>query len=243
MELTKLEHDLQISMSNALTRAGHSLTLSEKRLVMLCMGKLDSTKPELLDQIYKSKVTASDYANQWNVSLDTAYDQLKSASKSLHDRKIIFFDPAHKRTGKKADYTVMNWVGQVDYHGGEGWVELHWWPTLMRHLVGLKKQFTSYRLEQATALRSVSSWRLLELLSRFKDTGWAQYTIEDFADAMDATEKQKQDFAAIRRKIIEPAISELTLKNNWEIEWKPIKEGRKVVAIRFDFRLTGKKAE
>jgi plasmid replication initiation protein len=80
---------------------------------------------------------------------------------------------------------------------------------------------------------------------RFKSTGWAEYSIEDFAVSMDATEKQKQDFAAIRRKIIEPAVSELQEKDDWIIKWMPIKLGRKVKSIRFEFKRTptAKKAE
>jgi plasmid replication initiation protein len=70
---------------------------------------------------------------------------------------------------------------------------------------------------------------------RFKATGWAEYSIEDFATSMDATEKQKADFAKIRTKIIEPAIKELTEKDGWLIQWRPIKAGRKVKALRFDF--------
>ena len=79
------------------------------------------------------------------------------------------------------------------------------------------------------------SWRLLELLLRFKESGWAEYTIEDFAVAMDATPKQAADFAKIRTKIIEPAIKELFDKNGFVIQWKPIKAGRKVKSLRFDF--------
>ena len=41
---------------------------------------------------------------------------------------------------------------------------------------------------------------------RFKSSGHAEYTIEDFCKSMDATAKQSADFAAIRRKIIEPAV-------------------------------------
>ena len=51
---------------------------------------------------------------------------------------------------------------------------------------------------------------------------------------MDATEKQKQNFAAIRRKIIEPAVIELK-DDGWEIEWRTITAGRKVIAVRFEF--------
>ena len=102
-------------------------------------------------------------------------------------------------------------------------------------LVGLRKQFTTYQLQQASALRSVYSWRLLELLMRFKSSGKAEYTVEDFAASMDATEKQRADFSKLRTKMIEPAVKELTEKDGWLIQWEPIKAGRKVKAVRFTF--------
>jgi plasmid replication initiation protein len=70
---------------------------------------------------------------------------------------------------------------------------------------------------------------------RFQSTGWAEYSIEDFCTSMDATSKQREDFGAIRRRIIEPAVKELVEKDNWLIQWQPIKAGRKVTAVRFTF--------
>ena len=229
--------DRWVNMSNALTRAGHGLTLAEKRIVAIAASTLDSARVLLAGEVPKTRIMAAEYAETFGVSLDVAYVQLRDSAKALHDRHITFFEPSYKRNGKpiKPTRVVMNWVGQVNYQEGEGWVELHWWPALMRHLVGLKKQFTSYQLQQASALRSAYSWRLLELLMRFKTTGWAEYTIEDFCQSMDATEKQRADFAKIRTKIIEPAVKELTEKDGWLIEWKPIKAGRKVRALRFTF--------
>jgi plasmid replication initiation protein len=71
---------------------------------------------------------------------------------------------------------------------------------------------------------------------RFESTGWDEYTIEDFTESMDATEKQKSNFNNIKRRMIEPAVKELTEKDGWLIEWRPIKAGRKVKALRFEFR-------
>lgn len=226
-----------ITMSNALVRAGHGLSLAEKRIVMIAISKLDSTKPPPANVILTTKITAAEYAAEYKVSMDSAYEQLKDASEVLHKRKITLFKPSHKRQGVDIGTTIthMNWVGQVDYQKGDGWVRLHWWPPLIGHLMGLKRQFTSYQLQQASAVRSIYSWRLIELLNRFKKNGWAEYTIEDFAQSMEATEKQRNDFAAIRRKIIEPAVKELQEKDGWTITWKPIKVGRKVKSIRFDF--------
>jgi plasmid replication initiation protein len=226
-----------ITMSNALTRAGHGLTLAEKRLIVISASKLDSKKVLAFGEVPTTCITAVEYAETYGVDLDTAYNQLQSGAKNLYSRSITFYEPAFARNGKPIEPTrvMMRWVGSVKYHEKEGKVELHWWHALLPHLVGIKKQFTTYQLQQASALRSAYSWKLLELLMRFQSTGWAEYTIEDFATSMDATPKQRGDFAAIRRKIIEPAVKELNEKDGWLIQWRPLKRGRKVSAIRFDF--------
>jgi plasmid replication initiation protein len=69
---------------------------------------------------------------------------------------------------------------------------------------------------------------------RFESTGWAEYTIEDFKTSMDAP-ASLSDFGQVKRRIIEPAVKELTEKDGWIIQWRPIKAGRKVKAVRFDF--------
>ena len=237
-DLERLPGERLVTMSNALTRAGHGLTLAEKRIMMMAVSSLDSRKPPLPGEVPTTRITAAEYAEAAKVDLTTAYEALQGAARNLYNRSITFYTPAHNRKGKPLPptKTQMRWVGQVQYHAGEGWVELYWWPKLLPHLLGLKKQFTSYQLQQASALRSVYSWRLLELLMRFEGTGWAEYTVEDFATSMEATDKQRENFANIRRKIIEPAVKELIEKDGWLIQWRPVKAGRRVSAVRFDFR-------
>lgn len=234
----RLPGERWISMTNALTRAGHGLTLAEKRIVGFAVSKLDSYKAVRPGDVPTTRIAAAEYAEAFGVDLTTAYEQLQDAAKQLYNRSITFYEAASKRNGKPLPPTrvQMRWVGQVKYQAGEGWVELHWWPALLPHLTGLRKNFTSYQLQQASALRSIYSWRMLELLTRFEDTGWLEISIEDFSQSMDASEKQQENFAAIRRRIIEPAVKELTEKDGWMIQWRPVKKGRKVGALRFDFK-------
>ncbi|WP_069107192.1 replication initiation protein [Xylella fastidiosa] len=226
-----------VTMSNALTRAGHGLTLAEKRVIAWAVATLDSREVLKFGEVPTTRISAMEFAEEFKVDKNTAYDQLKAAAKNLYNRSITFYEPAYKRNGKPLPPTKvqMRWVGEAKYHEGEGWVELAWWPKLLPHLTGLKKQFTTYQLQQASALRSAYSWKLLELLTRFQSTGIAEYTVEDFAVSMDATEKQRANFAKLRTKIIEPAVKELTEKDGWIIQWVPVKAGRKVKALRFTF--------
>lgn len=237
-DLDRAHSERWVTMSNALTRAGHGLTLAEKRIVAIAASTLDSRRVLKFGEVPTTRISAADYAETFGVDLTTAYEQLQAAAKVLYNRSITFYEAAHRRNGKPLPPTKvqMRWIGSAKYQEGEGWVEFDWWPKLLPHLFGLKKQFTSYQLQQASALRSTYSWKLLELLQRFESTGWAEYSIEDFCASMDATPKQAADFGKVRTKIIEPAIKELTDKDGWLIQWRPIKRGRKVAAVRFEFR-------
>ena len=233
-----------ITMTNALARAGHGLTLAEKRLVMMAVSTLDSRKALPPGEVPTTRITAMEYAEAFSVDLNTAYEQLQGGAKHLYSRSITFYEPAFKR-GKKAiepTMVTMRWVGQVHYQQKEGWVELYWWPKLLPHLTGLKRQFTTYQLQQASALRSAYSWKLLELLMRFQGTGRAEYTIEDFKASME-TPPSLTDFGQVKRRVIDPAVKELTEKDGWLIQWEPIKAGRRVARLRFTFMGSPQKTE
>ena len=227
-----------VTMSNRLIRAGHSLTLAEKRIVVFAATKLFKKQAPTPGMSPMVKISAAEYAEAFDLDPNTAYEQLKAGGEHLFQRIITFYEPAYSRKDKRLKDTIvrMRWVGRAKYHEGEGWIELAFWHELVPHLMSLKAHFTKYQLEQASALRSVYSWRLLELLMRFESTGWAEYDIEDFAIAMDATEKQRKDFAKLRTKVIEPAVRELREKDGWLIQWQPLKAGRKVKMLRFEFQ-------
>lgn len=225
--------DRYITMSNGLTRAGHGLTLSEKRLIGLAVSKIDSKMATPKELVYT--IHASEYAAQWDMDDHTAYEALQDAAKNLYNRSITYFKQYSQRKGASLTTVKLRWVYKIEYNKGMGTVTLGFSPDVLPHLTNLKKQFTSYKLGQTNALRSMFSWRLLELLERFKSSGWAEYAIEDFCEAMNATEKQRADFNNIRRRIIEPAVKELVEKDGWLIEWEPVKAGRKVAKVRFKF--------
>lgn len=227
----------KITLSNALTRAGHGLSLSEKRIVFIAISKINPRKPLPLNEygIYTSRITAAEYAELAQCEIQTAYQALKEAAKALYQRSITFFEPAYKRKGFELVQAHMRWVGKVQYHDKEGWAELFWWPEILPHLSNQTVHFSSYQLKQVSALRSIYSWKLLELLNRFKKEGWAYYTVEDFATSMDVP-PSLNDFGQIKRRVIEPAVKELTEKDGWKIKWETIKAGRKVKAVRFEFQ-------
>lgn len=227
--------DLQVNMSNALSRSAHSLSLSEKRIVAACIAKTDQL-PSMAQVRQRGawlvRLSAADYAETFGVDMDTAYNQLQAASENLFNRYIR----TTRASRKGPEEYKFRWVGAVRYHKGEGWVEIDWWHEVVPHLFGLRKEFTSYKLNQASALRSKHSWRLFEVLQSWQSTGRYTPTIEQFCMAMDVPESYTKNFKEIRRRVIEPAVAELIQKNNMIITWKTQNAGRKVIGLDFKFQ-------
>jgi len=229
--------DRYISMSNALARSAQGLKLSEKRVVSLALAKTDSklAKDAALAQFrngWTVRLTAEEYAAEFNIDTRTAYDQLKEAADNLLNRQVRTM----VQTVKGLRETKTNWCGQCVYHHGEGWVEIAFTPQIGPHLLGLRTKFVSYKLQQASALRSIYSWRLFECLHSWGDKGKWSPDVAEFCHAMEAPASFRENFGMLRRRVIEPALKELREKDNMEIELTLKKSGRKITDLVFVFR-------
>lgn len=218
-----------VVIANVVTRAAQSLTLAEKRILMAGIARLGG-KNEMV------RITADEYAEAYDVSLDTAYDQLKSAVENIFNRYLQF----QVMEGKKEGIERIRWIGGYRYFDTEGYVRFGFSSQIFPYLFELVDNFTKYQLKQAAALRSLYSWRLLELFEQMRDKvdgeGWLSIPIEEFWHAMEATESYKKNFNLLKVRIIEPAVKELREKDGWVIDWKAEKRGRRVAILKFEFR-------
>lgn len=222
---------LYVNMSNELIRSAHGLTLGEKRLLMLAVSHMDSKKPAT-PQSMIIRIDVSEFVQEFGITSQTAYEEVKGAAEQLMNRYIRFF---HKDKDGKEIETRMQWVGEANYKKSEGWVELAFWHRLSPMLFELKEQFTSYKLSRAGGLRSVYSWRLFELLMQYKSTGNMTIAVSEFADLMETPQTYRKDFGAMKRRVVEPAVKEIREKDGLKVKWEPIKAGRKVQTLVFTF--------
>lgn len=218
-----------VVVSNYITRSAQTLNLVEKRILMAGIAKLGGVNGEV-------KLTAQEYAETYDVDMSTAYRELKNAVNSLMKRYLSW----QVKDGKHIGTLTCVWVQGYKYFKAEGYVKFKFSEYIFPFLFELEREFTKYQLKQAAALRSIHSWRFLELFEQMKDKtnekGWLSIQIEEFWHAMEARESHKKNFSDLRRWIIEPAIKELTEKDGWLIEWEARKRGRKVVTLLFKFQ-------
>lgn len=216
-----------VVMANALTRSAQGLNLAEKRIIFSVIAKMGGNFGEVF-------LFATEYAKTFDLAENQAYEQLKATAKGMRTRYFTLAVPDRKGVMK----WEINWFSSIGYHDGEGKIGLKFNADVIPYLYDLEREFTKYKLKQACALRSVHSWRLLEQFEKHtgnEGKGWWTVSVDDFCTSMDASELQRKHFGKLRTQIIEPAIDELVKKDNWLIGLDLVKEGRKVVRLRFDF--------
>lgn len=227
--------DRSVSMSNALARGAQGLSLSQKRIIALAMAMTDSVpaKDLLAGQSngWTVRLLAHDYAETYEVDANTAYEQLQDGARSL--LKCLWRTVSQGRKGPVI--TEGQWLSLAKYSKGEGRVDITFHHQVAPHLLALRSQFTTYKLKQAAALRSIYAWRLFECLQSWKSKGRWSPDIEEFHKAMEAPASCLANFKDLRRRVIEPAVKELKEKDGLLLEWEPVKAGRKVTGLDFKF--------
>jgi len=215
-----------IVMSNALVQSAQGLNLSQKRILFAAIAKMGG-KVEAGGFI---KVSALEYAQAFGLVETLAYRQLKTASEAFFNCYITL----REQDCKKELVGRFRWIDAYKYHDELGYVSISFSKHVIPYLIDLEQQFTKYKLKQACALRSVYSWRLLELLQQHP-SGWIQVNIDDLHNALEIPKSQRSNFGKFRMQTLEPAIKELSEKDGWHIELMPIKEGRRVASVRFEY--------
>lgn len=233
--MSKSLKNKNVVMANPLVRAAQCLTLNEKRVVMAAVAKMQGVNQEIT-------ISAEEFASTYGLTINETYECLKEGVLHLRKRWVSMQIRDVDAKGRECLWIgEANWTQGAFYNKGLGSVRFKFSDYVHPYLFDLQKNFTAYKLSQASSLRSVHSWRLLELFEQqniFDKDGyrWLKLSIDEAHHAFESGDSYKKTFGLFRKYVLETAIKELILKDNWLIEFTPIKRGRKFEMLEFRYK-------
>lgn len=105
--------------------------------------------------------------------------------------------------------------------------------TGMPYLDGLKKYYSLHAFSVIMDLRSSYAIRLYLILYQFRDTGWANMTVDELRKKLKIEDKYK-DFYLFRKKVLQKAQDEIHEKTNIQFSWSEFKKGRRIHRLYFE---------
>jgi plasmid replication initiation protein len=219
-------NNLSVTKSNNLIDASYKLNVQAQKLVLACLGKIDS-RPDAIPQ-KEVTLTASEFSDLMGIDIKNAHRELYKAADALFKSSIIL----HEGDDEIELYWIQEKAKKLK---GEGAVRIVWSDRILRYICQLKSRFTTYKLRNIASLQSGHSIRLYELLMKFNATGERVIYLDDFKSALGILDKY-HEFKVLNRDVIKPAIEELNQRSDLLIKFETIKKGRSIVALVFEFK-------
>lgn len=221
---------LTIYKANEVVEAGYKISLNEQRVVLACIGQIESDKELLATDEFE--LSAKDFAAIFEVSEKRAYQALVEVTENLFNRYIVINNPFPNRPNITKLKT--RWISSIYYNTNEGKVTLRFAQDILPYLSKLERCFTKYELKHIGKMTSIYAIRLYELLMQWKSTGKREIEIEWLKGQFELDDSYNR-MDNLKRRVIDPAITEINEHSNFSVSWTQRKTGRRVTHLTFEF--------
>ena len=209
-----------ITKSNMLIEANYKLGLLEQKIILCLASNINPS-----DSDFKTyTLPIKEFTNLLGLKGKPKYGELRQITKEM--MKKVF----ELRIDNKV--SQVSWLSYVAYNETEGTIDIRFDPFLRPYLLELKREFTSYRLENVVKLKSSYSIRLYELLKQYEKLQERTFDLQTLRGMLGAKDIYPA-YGNFKQRVIIPAQKELKKRTDISFEIEEIKTGRKVDKVKF----------
>ncbi|MDD9878872.1 MAG: replication initiation protein RepM [Magnetovibrio sp.] len=221
---------------NNLINASYNLELVEQRILLMAVVQ-SRHLGNSINEFFPVIIHAQDYADRFNLNINSAYRALRDASKTLFNRKFTYSELSKKGN---TVHVENRWVTQVRYTEMEGEITLMFSPVVIPLITELEKQFTCYEIEQIACLSSAHAVRIYELLMSWKTVLEVQISLEDLKFKLGLEEYSYPRVYDFKKRVLTPSVQQISKETDIKVSVQDIKKGRSVKGFVFKFSFENK---
>jgi plasmid replication initiation protein len=210
----------RVIKGNPLIEAKFELTPIQTKLFLFLLAKLDTSKTNFEPMI----VVVKDFQKFIGTKGDSLYNHLKKEVEKMIGKRVYYKDDnVELNTSLISGYLYLEKEGAF----------LVEFPSLLKpFLLQLKENFTVIDIRNILGLDSSYAMRFYEICKEKERFKTFQYTVTEIKEMFSIENKYKNYFD-FKVKIIIQARNELQENSELYFDFEEIKQGKKVVAIRF----------
>lgn len=212
--------DKLVTKSNMLIEANYKLGVVEQKIILCLASNIQPT-----DSDFKTyTLPIKEFNKLLGLKGHAKYTELRKITKELMQK--VF----EVRINKKV--IQVAWLSYVAYNESEGTIDIRFDPFLRPYLLELKREFTSYKLENVVKLKSSYAIRIYELLKQYEKLKERTFSLMDLRKILGA-EDIYPAYGNFKQRVLIPAQKELQKKTDINFKIEEIKIGRKVDKVKF----------
>ena len=225
---------LTVVHANELAEASYSLSVNEMRVLALACTKVDSRKKNPGE----ISIYVNDFAETYGITNNRIYGDLRDAVRGIMRKPVKLYNA---ETGM---INELAWLVKSQYAGSDdgSYVSIQFSPLIEPYLFELKERFTKIDFEYAARLNTPFSFRLYQWLKkaehlhkhRKNDSNQVILEVEWMKEQAGLQGKHER-WIKFSEKVIAPAIDKINSETDISVIWRPVKQGRKVHAVEFNY--------
>ena len=226
-----------IVKSNALVEACYQpKSLNQMRLLLAALTQVRANQE--LSHETEFTVSAGALSDLTGTNLQASYKALKRAADELMGMNIGVDILPNGRKGKPLKAKI-NVVSQCVYQKDEGSVVLNFTHHIIPYISELSSHFTAYKTKILMNLKNRYGIRLYELCLQWIPFGLEREIEVDTFRKIFGLSGKYQTIAALKRRVVFPAVDDVNQHTDLNIRFDQVKSGRAIT--HFQFVITKKK--
>ncbi len=187
-------------------------------------------QPEQLER--EHILSAKEFSEVFNTDLSNCYRFLHKACKKLMKTSIILEKP------ELSEVWEINVCSTAKYNSKQGTITIQFTDSIMPYLAQVRERFVLYNLKEIANFGSLYTTRLYELIQEFKETGWMLKSVEQLRETFAVGKNKFKLYGHFKKNTFAHACQEINDNYDIGLRFEELKEGRKVVAVKFFFKQT-----
>ena len=223
-EKKQYRRDLKVYKSNELIqKTRYTLSAQEQKVLLYTISKI---KPNDKTQEFSFNIKAL----------------CEICGIEYHSKNYLNFKETIKHLADKSFWIAQDdkqilcrWYNKVVVNEKDLTVYLRLDETLLPYLTALKENYTSYILENVLVMKSKYSIRLYEILKSYANLKEYVIPVESLKDKLQCAEYPVYNNFKVR--VLDTAINEINNYTDIKVTYKPIRENRRIIALKFTIDL------
>lgn len=223
-----------VTQHNDLITASYDLTVTEKKLLLGCISKINSFEnitsetPFSFDVMEAGEILGVDLANSGAVARFRAAARELMTKIVSHDTEQGWIDSTFAQT---ASFDANTKIMTIYFSKG-----------IIPYLSNLHTKFTTYRLLHVGNLSSKYSIRLYELLVMWNGKNYGKpnlkkFTIEEFEDILCCGKSYRSEFYMFKKRVVDPACEQVNAETDVKLDIEFKKTGKRYTHVELSFLL------
>jgi plasmid replication initiation protein len=214
-----------VKSNDLVQKARFSLSAQEQKIILYIISTL---KPDnTIFPTFTFKI--SDFCRICGLNSSGAnYNYIRQALKKLRDKSIWI----PLENGEEGTFA---WFDAVRLSAKTGTVTVTLSSSMAPYLLQLKEHFTNYELIYTLAMKSQYSIRLYEILKSYEFKKQKIFYLDFLKENLSA--ENYKTYSAFKQNVLDICMKEINNFSDINVKFEGIKEGRKIVKIKFSIGL------